>query len=56
MYFSLKNFLYKDARRIGESTIAKQFAKKEYKSHIIVDFANASDDIIYIPAYMTICL
>ena len=29
------------ARRVGKSTIAEEFAKREYASHIVVDFANA---------------
>lgn len=33
--------LIKGARRIGKSTIAEQFAKNEYKSYILVDFADA---------------
>ena len=32
--------LIKGARRVGKSTIAEEFAKKEYTSYIIVDFAN----------------
>lgn len=34
--------LIKGARRIGKSTIAEEFAKNEYKSYIVVDFADAS--------------
>lgn len=34
------------ARRVGKSFIAKEFAEKEYKSHIIVDFGNVSQDIL----------
>ena len=33
--------LIKGARRVGKSTIAEEFAKKEYSSYIMVDFANA---------------
>lgn len=33
--------LIKGARRVGKSTIAEEFAKNEYKSYIVVDFANA---------------
>ena len=33
--------LIKGARRIGKSTIAEEFARKEYKSHIIIDFSIA---------------
>ncbi len=34
--------LVKGARRIGKSTIVKEFAKNEYKSFIAIDFAKAS--------------
>lgn len=34
------------ARRVGKSFIAKEFAKKEYKSYIIIDFGNAPKDIL----------
>lgn len=34
------------ARRVGKSYIAELFAKQEYKSHIIIDFGNVSDDIL----------
>jgi len=37
--------LIKGARRVGKSTIAKEFAQKEYKSHIIIDFAKASEAV-----------
>ena len=33
------------ARRIGKSTIVESFAKNNYKSYVIIDFAIASDDI-----------
>lgn len=33
--------LIKGARRVGKSTIAEDFAKREYKSYILVDFADA---------------
>ena len=32
--------LIKGARRVGKSTIAEEFAKKEFKSYIIIDFAH----------------
>lgn len=32
--------LIKGARRVGKSTIAEEFAKREYKSYIVVDFAD----------------
>ena len=34
------------ARRVGKSFIVKEFAKNEYKSHILIDFGNVSHDII----------
>ncbi len=37
--------LIKGARRIGKSTIAEIFARKEYKSYIFIDFAIASEEI-----------
>lgn len=37
--------LIKGARRVGKSTIAEEFAKNEYKSHIIIDFAEVGPDI-----------
>lgn len=33
--------LIKGARRVGKSTIAEEFAKNEYKSYILIDFADA---------------
>lgn len=33
------------ARRVGKSFMAEEFAKKEYKSYIIIDFANVSPEI-----------
>lgn len=34
------------ARRVGKSFIATEFAKAEYKSHIIIDFGRAPKDIL----------
>lgn len=34
------------ARRVGKSYIAELFARQEYKSHIIIDFGNAPQDIL----------
>ena len=31
--------LIKGARRVGKSTIAEEFARNEYRSYIVVDFA-----------------
>lgn len=33
------------ARRVGKSYIAKEFAKKEYKSYILIDFNNVQNEI-----------
>jgi len=37
--------LIKGARRVGKSTIVKEFAYREYKSYMLVDFAKASDEV-----------
>ena len=37
--------LIKGARRVGKSTIVEEFAKKEFKSYIMIDFAHVSKDI-----------
>ena len=37
--------LIEGARRIGKSTVAEEFAKKEYESYILIDFAKASTDV-----------
>ncbi len=34
------------ARRVGKSYIAKEFAKNEYRSHIIIDFGIAAQDVL----------
>jgi hypothetical protein len=34
--------LIEGARRIGKSTVVEEFAKKEYESYILIDFAKAS--------------
>ena len=31
-------------RRVGKSTIVRQFAQREYKSYIMIDFSKASDE------------
>ena len=33
------------ARRIGKSTIVETFAKNNYKSYVIIDFAIASEEM-----------
>ncbi len=38
--------LLEGARRVGKSTIATQFAKKEYRSYILIDFAHAEPEVI----------
>lgn len=38
--------LIKGARRVGKPTIAEEFAKKEFKSYILIDFAHTSKEII----------
>lgn len=37
--------LIKGARRVGKSTIAEEFAKKEYSSYILIDFSIAPKEI-----------
>ena len=38
--------LIEGARRVGKSTIAEEFAKKEYKSYILIDFSKASKEVM----------
>lgn len=38
--------LIEGARRIGKSTVAEEFARNEYASYILIDFANVSPDVI----------
>lgn len=37
--------LIKGARRVGKSTIAEEFARNEYESYIVVDFADAPAEL-----------
>ncbi|MBQ3854084.1 MAG: AAA family ATPase, partial [Anaerovibrio sp.] len=37
--------LIEGARRVGKSFITEKFAKNEYKSYILIDFAKAGRDI-----------
>ena len=37
--------LIEGARRIGKSTVVEDFAKKEYKSYIRIDFSKASKEV-----------
>lgn len=41
-----KALLIEGARRIGKSTIVEEFARKEYKSYILIDFNTASEAVI----------
>lgn len=41
-----KALLIEGARRIGKSTIVEEFARKEYKSYIIIDFNKATSTVI----------
>lgn len=41
-----KAILIEGARRIGKSTIVKEFAEKEYKSYLLIDFAFVGDNVI----------
>ena len=38
--------LIEGARRVGKTTLAKEFAKNEYKSYMIIDFSNISNEEI----------
>ena len=40
-----KALLVEGARRIGKSTIVEEFAKNEYKSYILIDFARVSEEV-----------
>lgn len=40
-----KALLIEGARRIGKSTVAEEFARNEYESHILIDFAKASNAV-----------
>lgn len=37
--------LIQGARRIGKSTVAEEFARKEYKSYILIDFSKVSKEV-----------
>lgn len=37
--------LIKGARRVGKSTLVEEFAKKEYDSYVLIDFAQSSTEI-----------
>ena len=38
--------LIQGARRVGKSTIAEEFAKKEYGSYILIDFSKATSEVM----------
>lgn len=38
--------LIEGARRVGKSTVVEEFAKNEYKSYILIDFATTPQNII----------
>ena len=40
-----KAILIEGARRIGKSTIAQEFAKNEYDSYILIDFAKKDKEV-----------
>ena len=40
-----KAILIESAYRIGESTIAEEFGKNNYKSYVLIDFSKASPSI-----------
>ena len=40
-----KALLVEGARRIGKSTVVEEFARNEYKSYILIDFAKAPEDV-----------
>jgi hypothetical protein len=41
-----KSLLIEGARRVGKSTIAKEFGKNEYRSYILVDFNMVSQSVL----------
>lgn len=38
--------LLEGARRVGKTTIAEEFARKEYESYVLIDFSNISKEMI----------
>ncbi|MCI5631847.1 MAG: AAA family ATPase, partial [Bacilli bacterium] len=40
--------LLEGARRVGKSTIAESFAKENYKSYILIDFSNVTEEVLRI--------
>ena len=47
-YNGTRAVLIEGARRIGKSTIVEEFARNEYKSYILIDFASVSGDVLKI--------
>ena len=43
---SSKAILIKGARRVGKSFLAENFAKNEYKSYILIDFADITPSLL----------
>ena len=37
--------LIQGARRVGKSTIAEEFARKEYRSYILIDFSRVTKEV-----------
>ena len=37
--------LIKGARRVGKSTLAEEFARREYESYIMIDFTEAAQEV-----------
>ena len=37
--------LIKGARRVGKSTIAEEFARREYESYILIDFSSTTSEV-----------
>lgn len=38
--------LVQGARRIGKSTVVEEFAKREYVSHIMIDFSKVKPEVL----------
>ena len=45
-YANSYSILLEGARRVGKSTIVEEFAKNEYDSYILIDFANATTAVM----------
>ena len=37
--------LIKGARRVGKSTLAEEFARREYESYILIDFTETAQEV-----------